>query len=223
MKLADIIYFFPGKTLTGDLSKKFPTKTYPATGPNGTTGGTLAARRGDVVLNWTDQTHTWREIDGVWIGVSKTGVQNEQFIRKERLVNASGYNVTLGDDQSWLIPVALIGSPNFSLPWRDMLDEKGNNIRETDPKYSEISNFADAIWQSLDDNGDLEMDDQTVRNICISAITVFYDLTSVEVYALGLLTQNAYQAILEAIIDRPGWRDLALKKKAEDNLNANGG
>jgi hypothetical protein len=233
MKPAPILYYFENGSIPEFLASRFDavkTTRFPSAGPENMRGGMLASPFADVLVEYDkeNEIYKWRKMSGIHIGVRKKDKPSPlDFFIPELVHDAMGYNVTMGDGQKWLIPVAKVDSKNYSLPVRDMLDESGKVVREVDERYFEISSLAEQIWNSLDDDGHINLDENFIRSVCIAAIKVFHNIGDIEIYALGLLTRAAYQGVLEAIIDRHGWTEIAktlmLKKKLPEDFGTGSG
>jgi hypothetical protein len=110
MKNAPLLYFLPDNEIPASLTHRLKkcTKRAPATGPTGT-GGTLISPFGNVLVEYKKESQRWQKIDGLWIGIDKSAgpedFQRNSFPR--------GYSVKLGDENGWIIPVAVLGTPGF--------------------------------------------------------------------------------------------------------------
>jgi hypothetical protein len=231
MRLAPVMYFFENASIPENMSPRFSvhkTTRCPSPGPDGARNGMLASPFSDVLVEYDETNYKWRKMSGTHIAVLKKPKPSPlDFFIPELVQDAMGYSVILGDGQKWLIPVAKIDSRNYSLPVRDMLDESGKLVLEVDERYEEISSLAEKIWNSLDEDGHINLDEDFIRSVCIAAIRVFHNIGELEIYALGLLTKASYKGILEAVIDRHGWTEIAkelmLKKKLPGDLGTASG
>ncbi|MFA5658661.1 MAG: hypothetical protein WC900_05195 [Oscillospiraceae bacterium] len=202
-----IQYFFKGITKL-DFPEKFkyrfpePISHKQTAGPDGL--GLLCSPLKDCICEYNKEVQNWQKLAGTWIGFSKD-FQPSDILRSDAV---GGYPVKLGDGRDWVIPVAMLDAPNFSLPQYETLDDNGNWVFATDDRYGHLSIMAKELWNSVNDDGHFSMDENKVRNICISAIAVNYDITDFECAALKLLTKTAYQGIMEALIDLPGKKEI---------------
>ncbi len=188
----------------------------PARGPHGLKGGKLAAPLPGVIFD-APENYRWRPAPGgIHIGVNTKNFKPEMFFKKKRLRSAAYARPTvLADGKEYLIPVALLNSPNFSLPVVDRMDDRGKIYSEPRDEFADIVDLAADVWDSLNENGILEWDEEHVRDVCVQVLQVFYNLNDIEIFALGLLDRDAYGAILETLIDRASLREMAENEIAQ--------
>lgn len=211
MEPSKLLYFFPDsvipESLTFRLEKYQKRENTPGVDNK---RGLLITPFNDTLPNFTPEDQKWQVMNGINIGVAKSA-KPEDFLNE---YNVGGYPVILGDGNEWLIPVALLGARNFSLPKFETMDEDGNWIWKVQEKYEFICHIAEKLFEAIDDEGNFQLDENKLRSACCAAIGVNYNLTDMECAALGLLTQDAYFGILNAIIDKPGLAEM-LQSMAE--------
>ena len=149
------------------------------------------------------------------------------------------YEVTLGDEQPWLIPVARGRlAKEDSLRWYPALpeaadiDEAGEWIsRGVVPKYADLWKLAEDYWDlrwpgSAEDADEDEKENKPpaagrVRitfdfagsaDAAVAALAVNYHVAKAEVALLGLLTDECIREILDALIDWPVVEEWMKKK-----------
>lgn len=233
MEKAPIIYFFSGVSgslggadawlgkLPEDYRGKFAgeRERRDGIGPGKEQGLLISAFAGHTV-EYNREIYDWKQIGaGVWIGIIRNHTSN-MFAKADLYgrLPADGYPVLLGDGQRYVIPVALADTPNYNIPWREGLDDAGGIIREVAPEYRAVCAAARVMFDAMTADGEFVMDEERLRLACANAVSVNYRLDLRECLALGLFTSETYMAIVEAILDMPGIREL-LKKKAEDTVS----
>lgn len=224
MRPAAILYYFPGRgnrslglfgNALGDVPEAMRprfqsnTKLANTSGPDGGRG-LLITWQENVLVTFDRQKQTWRKCGDYWLGVRNDYISEE--LAKE-CPPSEGYAVTLGDGRRYVIPVALADAPNFAVPWRETLDPDGRLTREVSPEYAAVCRAADGLWKHISEDGDLDLDEDSLREACANAIAVNYRLDLHDCLALGLFTSETYRAMVRAILDMPGMEEL-LKKKA---------
>lgn len=205
-KKSPIIYYFKDGTIPEKLAYRFVkySRVARSAGPRNMVGGLLIAPFEGMLPEYTEDGYKWQEIAGCWIGTRNDFLPDE--ISTE--YGVPGYMVRLGDNRTWRIPVALIDTPRFSLPRYESLDEKGEWKWKVQEKYKSMVNMADTIWQSVNESGIFSLEENDVRNICLMALSINYNINDIECSALGLFTQEAYRGIIEAIVDKQGYKEI---------------
>ena len=188
----------------------------PARGPQGLKGGKLVAPLAGVSFD-APENYRWSAAPGgIFIGVKVKEFKAEQFFRRDRLRSAAyARPIILADGNEYLIPVALLNSPGFSLPVVDRMDDRRQIYSEPREEYADIVDIAADIWDALGDDGVLDWDVETVRSASVQAIQVFYSLSDIEIFALGLLDRDAYGLIIETLIYRQSLREIIENENAQ--------
>jgi hypothetical protein len=227
MKNASILYFFPDcnkysipEEFKFRFKKDFTRKEM--IGPGGKRG-LLCSPFSDVLVDYIPDKQKWQKIKNIWIGIDKN-IKPEDIVLEN---TTAGYFVELGDGNKWIIPVAMLEAPNFSLPQYETLDEDGNWVWKVDDKYSFLSCLAEELWNSIDDKQVFEIDEDRMRMICCAAIGINYNVTDMECAVMRLLTQEAYIGIMKAMIDSQGveqiMQHMTKKKRPSADKNTNSG
>lgn len=200
---APILYYFQeGKPLDRYAFRFEKNQRLPVSrGPFAQSGGLLVTPFLDCAPPEFSEDYKWTKIDGLSLGILPD-LPPSAFERKTRL---RGHPSLLGDGRLWTIPVALLNAPNFTLPSFETMDEKGNWIWKVQERYEFLAELAKTLFETQGN----ELAEDFVRNACCALIGVNYDLIDVEIAALGLLTRDAYEAIVASLLDKPGLADLA--------------
>ena len=223
---APLLYFFPEAGHVKEIPAKFAPRFAKCVasrktnkGPGGG-WGLLASPFPSTVPDYDERAQRWQQVAGVWLGI-RGGYEPEHFLVESPDQKTWTYSVELGDGKRWLIPVAMLDAPNYSLsePF-ETLDEAGRWKWETlpPPRYAELTAIAAKIWAAVDPDGHFEMEEDEVRSACLAALAVNYDLTPLEISALRLLTPTAYGGILHALIDTEGKREIVEQLEGKKKL-----
>lgn len=225
MNPATILYYIP-KASGGDLfgggglkavperlRKRFAdghTRLDGSAGPDGGRG-MLVTWQPHVLLSYDRTTQRWQKCGDHWRGI-RTDYTPAEFAKPDPPSN--GYSVLLGDGRRWIVPVAWADAPNYSIPWREGLDADGRLVRETDPQYRAVCEVAGRLWEHLNGDGTLQMEDADLRAACATALAVNYRLDLEDCLFLGLFTSESYTAIIRAILDMPALEEMLHRPKA---------
>jgi hypothetical protein len=233
------LYFLVGAqgNPTGDLVAKGWPELAHAFGagsscfPRGVNGGTLGAGvvvgSGDASgLEVNPQTHDWQPIrhDGTvrsYLGVPKDSnllPTPGDLKRDNRSVDSR--NVTLGDGQSWRIPVIRFLNGHTSLPRVLMVDENGDAKFSVRKEYRALVAMADRIY-AAEFQGAAQYTPDDLLWFATQALAVNYKVSAYEVAALQLVDTVNIRSIAEAALDMSAVQQLLeeLKKKADAALN----
>lgn len=204
---APIIYYFKNKRIPKDIEWRFlkgkTTRSGP--GPDKSTGGLLAApfqtdHEAIYELTYDPKKQTWHKYQDFYIGfrndLKSADLANPQIL--------PGYKVSLGKLGEFIIPVAKLDTPNFSLPSFEVPQDNGEWKWEPDEAYAHLSIFAENIYEAVQDDGSFEFDDAQLRTICCEIIAVNYNLSDIECGLLRMLNSSSYMGICQALIDQPG-------------------
>jgi len=122
-----------------------------------------------------------------------------------------GHLVTLGDDQAWEIPAALLVTGETALPRRRVLGDDGRPVWQVEDAYKSLTAFAEKLWGAS--RGSLTMTDDEVDRACGQALSVNYRIGLTEALVLDLLTDASMSAICKALIDWPTVESIAAAEK----------
>jgi hypothetical protein len=216
-KTPPIVYYFKDGAIPERLSCRFSrfSRVARSAGPREMQGGLLITPFSDMLPEYTDNGYKWQEIAGCWVGI-KNNLDPEDIAVE--IGGVPGYMVKLGDGKQWRVPVALIDTPRFSLPRFESLDEKGEWKWKVQERYRDMVEMADSLWQSINESGVFSLEESDVRNICLMALAINYNINDIECSAMGLFTQEAYQGIIEAIVDKQGYREILEHLEAKKKL-----
>lgn len=119
----------------------------------------------------------------------------------KRPIELSGFRVTLGDGDSWLVPLVCGADGSTGLPTVYVRGEHGQPTLRHDAKYDAV---VDAVrpWAESVDTGVFPADD-TIFDTAVSVLGVAYRVGPDEALALGLITQQSANAIIMAAADLP--------------------
>jgi len=239
------LYYVPAATATAEqieaaglayaLEAGALTSRGVQSGPGGQPGRIVASAEADPAgVGYWPQRQSWRRLPGseAWVGM-EAPPQPAELVRRQPL---PGHPVTMGDGQSWTVPVALAfldGSPVRTLPSRMGYTEEGRWVRgEVEPVYARLWETA-AAWlsarvdqaQHVHDHGSTRghtheyFDDDWLFPRAVEVLAVNYRLGPVECDLAGLLTDRAAVDVLDAAIDTPGRIALDEQKKTPDSAS----
>ncbi|MCK5127543.1 MAG: hypothetical protein KAR42_14905 [candidate division Zixibacteria bacterium] len=207
-KPAPILYYFPDNKIPEAFQYRFENGKTSRSGPgpgNNVNGLLIAPFRTDhenvCEIKYDEKTQKWHKRKDFWIGFRRD-IKPEDILRDSIV---PGYHVNLGNGKNFIIPVALLDTPNFSLPSYEVPDESGKWQWRPDEKYEHLSIFAQKIWDATNEEGEFEFEDENkLRTICCQMIAVNYNITDIECGLLKLLNLSAYKGICQAVVDQPG-------------------
>ncbi len=147
----------------------------------------------------------WDEIeDGVWLGIHQDA-RPVHYIRANMTRRKYAIEVP-GSDHNWLVPVALIDSPDYGLPSVERM-RRGEYVRVPAPEYASLADYAQQIYEA--EIGEAELPPHPfMREVTIAAIGANYALTGPELGMFGVLNDTAYDVVASILTDAP-----ARKKK----------
>ena len=241
MKTATLLYFLtcgaeaPAYALNeqGRLTTK-----EPVTGPDGLIGQLATPCAGIQSLEYMPTYQRWVNLkcetgnvkseqqeaqvsslkSQVWLGVALNEKPSPGDLLRAEI--RTGHQVKLGDGQFWEIPVARLALGGSGLPRRRVLREDGTAAWEVESAYTDLSAAAERVWQHMQGQS-VNLKDVDVDDLCGAALAVNYRLGRPEALALGLLTDSAITALLEALVDMPTVRAIleAQKKSSATPVN----
>ncbi len=198
-------------------------------GPGDLPGCILAYQTpsGDVPrrLGYYPKEQTWTAVgDGslLWIGVdSAEPPKPEEMARKRKI---RGYDITLGDGNSWHIPVIRRCDDSTMLPKSFKRNPAGkieSEVRQSSREHWEAFRQA-AEWVI----GGMEPDklpEDVAIDLSIRALSINYRFGWVEQNALGIIGSDNYLLALAAAVDIPALNETlaAAKKKNDQQLEQN--
>jgi hypothetical protein len=130
----------------------------------------------------------------------------------ERDTGLAGYPITLGDGNSWRVPL-LRRWDNHSLTHvcalpqsiqRRPMGGKGSFVPTVRPEFAELHAIADSIFERFLANATISTDELFTR--VAELLAVNYRVGPEEVELLGLLTPESALGCLQLAIDAPGMR-----------------
>ena len=207
-------------------------------GPDGKAGVVVAhARRVEPgkVGYFADQ-QAWRQIpqSECWVGMYTDDRPKPQDLLVDQPL--SGHPVKLADDQSYMIPTALMYVDEHktfvrSLPTKTDLDAEGNwTLGNVCGAYADLEDLALEFWQAFagglnDDEPETgeakpnQFDFQGLSDAALKVLATNYVVGKAEVALAGLFGGSSQQDIMLALIDWPGFQAIC-KKKAEEETPA---
>ncbi|MBL4701954.1 MAG: hypothetical protein JKX85_11920 [Phycisphaeraceae bacterium] len=215
-------------------SKSNPTSNSVIGGPDGG-NGVVTPGIGVEDARYLKDTQTWRKYKGVWVGYNndeKPGPSD--LIRKDAL---DGYEVVLGDQNQWVVPLARSlsesdGPASFScyLPTKIDLDEDGKWIEgATIKKYEHLWPIACGFWDKIRgaviEDGKIAFDFSGETEFAIIALQANYRIGPMEAVLLELLDAGTAVEILKAMVDWPtfvSWQKKMLDSGAAGIASSDG-
>lgn len=227
-----LLYYFPGRqgggffraALSGvpdRMQARFLTHTRQdgSPGPDGGRGLLVTWQEG-VLLQYAPASQRWQRCGDHWRGV-RTDYQPEELAKASP--PSQGYSILLGDGRRWVIPVALADAPNYDIPWSERLDNDGRLTRAVSPEYADVCRVARTLWERMEQNGRLHMEDDDLRRASTIALSVNYRLDLDDCLFLGLFTSESYIAIARALLDLPALEEMLRSPKAPAAPSASSG
>lgn len=124
-----------------------------------------------------------------------------------------GIPCTLGDGQTYLIPVLRAINGGTVLPQRAMLVEGGIQY-EIMPEYLEVAALADTIWDWVTTK-QLPSDEEVIASVA-KLLAVNYHITYYDVLSFGLVSTNTLMKIFEIAIDLKAYVDVFTDQNTEE-------
>lgn len=176
----------------------------PAEGPDGAPGRLVSPLRdpGSLEVLPAGSGQAWFPIDGnvkmgIFQSLEKPAVLPAQLARAAQ---RSGHLVTLGDGQQWLIPVARLAMGGCGLPKRRKLNPDGSVVWQVEAQFAALSEHANRCWDYRS-GLPVMITDEDLDRFAGEALSVNYRIGTREAIALGLLTDQAHAAIVDALLD----------------------
>tara|TARA_B100000029_G_scaffold513941_1_gene615023 strand:+ start:1546 stop:2250 length:705 start_codon:yes stop_codon:yes gene_type:complete len=216
--LQDLLYAFESTPIDREILRG---------GPNGGRGFLYvdsAAAHKIAQITYDPKVQTWRKFPGkdIWVGYFNDNPPTpSELIRKDVI---DGYNVNLGDGNSWKIPTCrYFGETGYTpaLPQVMDIDEDGNwtvgNIVAKHKKLWDVScQWFDLVASFGLDEGEgaeVDMSVADVADACVVALGTNYRVSIVEVGLLGLLTSETRTAVMNSTIDFQAVEEWSKKKE----------
>lgn len=217
------LYFLPGLTGSldaGRIKQQCPGLRYALSGPSvparGCSGGPnggeglLAAYGESGGLDYQPATQTWCEMAGVaalagggrpWLGFETASPPGPGDLLRE-VHCTENHPVTLGDGNSWGIPVVRRYPNGTALPQVIVLGKRGPEAR-IKREYEALYQLAVALAEDLYGEPATLLDSGKLLCMASLALSVNYRLGPDEISALELLDTQNVQEIAKALIDTP--------------------
>jgi hypothetical protein len=214
MTLAPLQYFWPNQAdwpqPTGRPAEQAWTLQRGAEGPphfDARSRGLLAAPRADAEL--LAAPGRWVECGEFWVGIADPRPEAHARVG----VELSGRPVRLADGQEWRLPICHPQSPACGLRMVERIvpaEASGPRrqmrwVRCVAPEHEWLANTARELAAELLEavlaGQDWVGGDGRLRDLAVRALAVQYDLTDVEVGAMGLLGPDCYAAVVQCVVD----------------------
>ena len=241
--MAGFLYFLPGLHgatqadlarvgLAGVFAADAPAVRGCDRGPDGLQGVVVAVP-GIEQLAGTPARHgyfpdeqTWRNLGEYWLGWETAAPPRPADLRRPEML--AGYLIKLDDGSHWLCPVARSMPRGSILPRRMSLGPNGEIVWQALPRYAAFCAMAERAWLDYRRaNGWLDPNDQIVtltsddaRDIAVACLAMNYRVGAAEVAALEILTEQNMLAVLDAMIDVPALREVALRAAEQQKKNS---
>lgn len=181
---------------------------------------------------------TWRKIPGsdCYVGYDPDALPTpEDLLRDDHLVKS--HPLELGDGRTWLLPIARSFAevdgqitPYAALPVTSDLDAEGNwTSAKVHQRYADLwdtaERYLDHVMAGLaaqdrkpadpqrEATVEVRFDFENLHAAAVQALAANYRVSAIECAVLGLLTVAHCNAILNVLIDLPGFDEL-LKKSS---------
>ena len=160
-------------------------------------------------LTYSQAVQDWQQIgEQLWIGVEKDNpVTPDGIARLEQYVSMQ---VSLADQQSWLIPV----TARLPRTWGVGLD--GSLQRKIRPEFREYCELSETVWNTIV-NGSVDADDSlkipTAWEYCCRALALNYRVCPAIISHLGLIDDRVVTKILAASVEIDQIREVEESKK----------
>lgn len=189
-------------------------------GPGGAHGTVCAAADSIDRLGFYPAEQTWRRIDeSAWVGFFTGSPPGPDDLRRTEMLR--GHDVVLADGRRWHAPAARVWVEQHgvmrhasTLPATLKRGENGSWGRgEILPAYRALATIAEAWWDARmagAERGEFTVADGP--NQATAVLAVNYRIGPVEADLLGIWSEPAVVAVLDACIDAPGFAELSKKK-----------
>lgn len=215
-----------------------------AKGPDGQVGMILAAQTvgGEVprLLGYYPDRQQWRKCgERLWLGFDPEDLPTPDELKRRQQV--AGYDLELGDGQTWTVPVVRRIGGGTNLPASLGWNEKGEWASEILPAYRSLWDefglvasgfFRPASAQECryygaarDEFGNREWSLPEVIDLAARLLAVNYRVDRYLTSALGLFQSTNWESVLFSAIDGPAVRDVLAemqKKSASSAAHVNG-
>lgn len=178
------------------------------TGPEQRPGLMLADGRCDASdMRYNPQEQTWaKSLNGkFWVGYWNGRRPNEESVRRQTFYNS--YDVELGNEEKWKIPIARLIDGSCGLDTALVMDSDGHLRKVPIDRYAAFCRQVEALWQDymteLSGEGSPALKDDARWQLAVAALGLNYHIGPDEVNQLMLLTQRTMSQTLRAILDIP--------------------
>jgi len=224
------LYYIPGQKPTRETLKKLgleylvgkgnPDARGVNKGPDGKPGyiflpDTTLVKEKIPARGYWEEKQEWHDFGEYWIGIDKNLKPGPEGMIRAGVGELRGYQVELGDEREWFIPVARLLDGSTPLPKRLVWKDENWQEGEVVAKYTELFNHALKFADQLLTTEFSEVTFEYTANVATLALSFIYRIGPAEISVLELLnTHNEYDIIL-SIIDYPRVLELAKKKRAD--------
>lgn len=207
MNQAHLLYFVTGSADVPAYAQDVRPLTMrgPAQGPAGPLTGTLKTPCSGVMILDYHPGQQWVKLsDGeagqVWLGLDLDVKLDPRQLMRDR--SRKGHVVKLGDGQLWEIPPARLAMGGSGLPRRRVLQADGTAAWAVEPAYRGLTTAAERLWNARQGHTEMITEDE-LDQIAGEALSVNYRIQHREAIALGLLTDDAFRGVIDALLDWP--------------------
>lgn len=170
----------------------------------------LAGARPPVAVGFYPDAQTWAKCNGgkFWVGYENNARPEPRDLARERQLES--LHVKLGDDHTWLVPIARRFDLGSVLPEALALDDSGQMIKETLPQYIRFSQMAGHFYDDFcihannDGLNEIKLDSYEKQiDLAVEALRFNYQISKWEVSALRLLATDNIMDVLLSTISMP--------------------
>jgi hypothetical protein len=196
----------------------------------GPPGVVVSESREGVPPRYLPDKQTWRRLPGeAWVGMFSNGPPTPKDLAREEQL--SGYLLHLADGRPWHVPCARRWHPSqdddnptcvVALPkglaYLDGRWVTGHVVERYRPLWGLVESYCEAMRQACEAAGDeiktniLFQFDQ-LDLLAVGALQLNYRVADIELAMLGAYDEKSRQAIVDAVLDNPGFEALTVKKK----------
>lgn len=165
------------------------------------------------------ETQVWtRCAKRVWFGCTKAELPTPQELRRDKLLH--GESVRLSDGRTWHVPIAVEWSdalePMIALPPEPVYEWERKAWRPGGISEANKALWQAACWWHERQRGEVKIaPEKLYSESCARAVDVLsaqYRIGPAECQALGILSNDAAQLVLNAALSLDSWVRLAEKK-----------
>jgi hypothetical protein len=164
------------------------------------------------------------EFRGLWVGCWLDDMPGPETLQRERTI--AGYNMKLGDGNTWAIPLVRELSGGTRLPQASRMNPRGTLISETAAEYRDFEKQINQFWAALafhlglSEIQAVSLTTAQMFKLACCAISQNYRIGMDETGLLELLDSETMEEVILHCVDKPRLEDMI--KKIRDTRETQG-